>query len=387
MRTTLYRYILIIATVTVATLTGCNDSNIGGGVTSPSLNDSYTTPRMKKLNITSGYSGEQSWVITNDANETIISATGNSVIFAAKEIGTYKIYLTVNNDGEEWGTTSTIYVVEEDIAYSADVCKVYDFTPASGQFINVIPTYEDGFTAENMADEALESIQSGSLITLGGCGGYIVFGFDHTVINSKDEKDFAIYGNAYYTITDGEVVSGSCEPGIVYVSLDTNLNGVPDDEWYELAGSEYNNPETIKNYQITYVKQPDSADASEWAYWYDNQGDEGYIAQRFYTQSYYPSWIEEDELTFTLTKLPNNMYTAENGTVVQKPYDWGYVDVHPNTMSEENSFDIGWAVDSNGNSVELIGVDFIKVVSGVNDYNVLLGEESTEISGATDLNI
>ena len=40
---------------------------------------------------------------------------------------------------------------------------------------------------------------------------------------------FAIQGNAF---------DSSNEPGIVWVMQDVNGNGLPDDEWYELRGSE-----------------------------------------------------------------------------------------------------------------------------------------------------
>ena len=36
------------------------------------------------------------------------------------------------------------------------------------------------------------------------------------------------------------------------VSIDRNNNGIPDDEWYELAGSEYHKPTTRHNAKITY---------------------------------------------------------------------------------------------------------------------------------------
>ncbi len=39
------------------------------------------------------------------------------------------------------------------------------------------------------------------------------------------------------------------------VAYDKNKNGKPDDdEWYEIAGSEYFKNETLKNYNITYFK-------------------------------------------------------------------------------------------------------------------------------------
>ena len=49
---------------------------------------------------------------------------------------------------------------------------------------------------------------------------------------------------------------GSSEPGIVLVSKDTNGNGLADDEWYELAGSEYNSPATTKNIQSHIIAHP-----------------------------------------------------------------------------------------------------------------------------------
>ena len=45
------------------------------------------------------------------------------------------------------------------------------------------------------------------------------------------------------------------EPGVVYVMDDTNNDGLPNDGvWFEIKGSEYNNTETIHNYQVTYYK-------------------------------------------------------------------------------------------------------------------------------------
>ena len=62
-------------------------------------------------------------------------------------------------------------------------------------------------------------------VSLGGFGGYIVVGFDHSIDNSGD-YDLGILGNSF---------SGSSEPGIVWVMQDENGNGLPDDTWYELA--------------------------------------------------------------------------------------------------------------------------------------------------------
>lgn len=52
-----------------------------------------------------------------------------------------------------------------------------------------------------------------------------------------------------------------------------------------------------------------------------------------------------------------------------------------------SAIDIDWAVDREGNPVELPGVDFIKVYNGVNQENGWLGECSTEVERGEDLHM
>ena len=194
-------------------------------------------------------------------------------------------------------------------------------------------------------------------------------------------------------------LGGSSEPGIVMVSVDTNGNGVPDDEWYELAGSEYYKKETLKNYEITYYRPDENKEPvtcsnpnitdSTYVRWTDNYGNTGYISQlTFHKQPYYPQWISESSITFKGSRLADNAIDESgNGSYyVLYAYDWGYADNHPNS-SEKSNFKIDWAVDSEGNPVDLPGVDFIKIYTGVNQFNDWLGECSTEVMGVTDLHI
>ena len=124
--------------------------------------------------------------------------------------------------------------------------------------------------------------------------------------------------------------------------------------------------------------------------WSDNIGKSGFIAKNiFHNQDYFPKWINSDEITFSGSLLSNNAEDISgNGSYyVLYSFPWGYVDNHPNEYEDLNSFDISWAVNADGVHVELPGVDFIRVYTGVNQYCGWLGETSTELSRAQDLHI
>ena len=208
----------------------------------------------------------------------------------------------------------------------ADWNKVYAYTPAPGQFINELKT--GGFDGTQTTPEAAiiyaESRMSQTKedgtpnpiwVSLGGFGGYIVVGFDHSIDNSGS-YDIGIMGNSF---------RGSSEPGIVWVMQDENGNGQPDDTWYELAGSETGKPETIQNYAVTYYRPTEAQKPVQWT---DNQGNSGEIdyLKIFHSQDdYYPAWIEEDSYTLTGTCLKARNYdTSGKGTYwVNEEYDWG----------------------------------------------------------------
>jgi uncharacterized protein YjdB len=288
--------------------------------------------------------------------------------------------------------------------------KVYDYRPAPGQFVNKLPEYAPDDTQAEMNRKVEELIagvyHNEGMITLGGYGGYVVFGFDHEVMNVAGKYDFRILGNAFYANNNpnGEASreGGSCEPGIVMVSRDVNGNGLPDDPWYELAGSEYRQPQTLRDYQITYYKpdenkqrtpDPNYPYINDLTYirWSTNGHGEGYVYRNtFHNQSYYPQWIAGETLSFRGTKLADN-YVVESvqgqeRLYVQYAYHWGYVDNQPNN-DPRSGFNIEWAVDDSGTPVQLSGIHFVKVYTGVNQYCGWLGETSTEIAGAEDLHL
>ena len=283
-------------------------------------------------------------------------------------------------------------------ANSPYLSHVWEYVPAPGQFINTMPAYEEGDDAETMRQKVEEQIANNALglISLGSWGGYVVFSFDHPVVNVAGEYDFIVEGNAFYSnATLGAAGGGSCEPGIVMVSADANGNGLPDDEWYELAGSEFTNPATQHGYQMTYTRPADDHVATPdlvqkfridttFVHWEDNAGEEGYIVKiSFHKQAYYPEWIEDDQLVFTGSRLPDN-YAFVNNQYVLYPYAYGYADNHPDTCSQAQ-LNIDWAVRADGTPVHLAAIDFVKVYTALHQQCGMIGETSTEIKGARDL--
>ena len=283
--------------------------------------------------------------------------------------------------------SSNVYLTE---AYNYQVegdgfaDKVFEYMPAPSQYMNTITVaYRDGFTQEEVLELASERLRNRSLLSLGAYGGYIVAGFSQPVPNVEDAYDLKIYGNANYNPNAWQDrPGGSAEPGIVLVAKDENGNGLPDDPWYELAGSEYGKDTETRDYEITYYRpQPEDADVR----WTDNQGNEGYVYRNEYHMqaSYYPEWIEDDCMVFKGTRLKDNA-VEENGIWVGYAYDWGYADNHPNS-EEMSQFKLEWAVDADGNPVHLDEIDFVKVYTAVNQYAGRVGELSTEIAGIENL--
>ncbi len=259
--------------------------------------------------------------------------------------------------------------------------RVWEYLPAPGQFINTATSaYATGFTADDVLEQAnallVQPPSRGALLSLGAWGGYIVVGFDHTIPNVPGEYDFKLYGNAY---------DGSAEPGIVLVSVDANGNGLPDDEWYELAGSEYSNPEVLAHYEVTYYRPATPTDSVCWT---DNRGQSGYVARvSYHGQTYYPAWLEADSYTLRGKRLPGNAVntaTPPDEYWTLASFAWGYADNQPNS-SEGSNFNIDWAVDADGNAVQLAGIDFVKVYTAVQQNCGWLGETSTEFCNIEDL--
>ena len=341
-----------------------------------------------------------------DSLHALSDVTTSKVSFVPVTAGNYQLRLTTTLGTKKYMENYTVDVTAAGKASSPYIAKVFDFKPAPGQFVNVLPAYTSGNTLATVLEECntdLVGQEKGTMISLGGFGGRVTFGFDHTIANVSGRRDFRVLGNAFFANANPKPNAprgGSCEPGIVMVAYDKNKNGIPDDdEWYEIAGSEYKNVKTVHNYQITYNRpSTETADAThiasyltidKYIKWSDNQGNSGYKPKNMYhNQSYYPGWIKDDTMTFTGTLLPNNAIDESGkGTYwVQYCYAYGYVDNLPND-DIDSAIDIDWAVDKNGNKVHLPGIDFVMVYNGMNQDCGWIGETSTEVMGAVDLHL
>lgn len=264
-------------------------------------------------------------------------------------------------------------------AQSPYISRVYEYAPAPGQFINMLPLYEEGNTDAEMISKVEERIlgQVGSTnyICLGAWGGYVTFGFDHPIVNVKDSFDLKIYGNAFVSgaPVDG-VQYGSSEPGIIYVSQDSNGDGLPNDEWYEIAGSMADS--ATYNYSVTYVNA-----GSDDIPWQDNLGRTGYIYRNDWhlQDSYFPMWVNQNVMTCNGTLLPENFHRGR-----AYAFEYGYADNWPNEDPRSN-IKLDWAIRLDGTPAHLSHIDFVRVQTGVlADWGVS-GEISTEVCGAEDL--
>lgn len=267
---------------------------------------------------------------------------------------------------------------------------VYEFLPAPGQLVG--EKTEAGYTGNERTHEdavayAAGRLEARSYVSLGGFGGYLIVGFDHSIARMESGYDFSIEGNAFDT---------SSEPGVVWVMQDVNGNGEPDDEWYELRGSETGKEGTVSGYAVTYYRPAGRGMDVQWT---DSEGRSGTVEYRgeFHDQDfYYPAWAAD---TYTLrgTLLESRNMVDDRGFWINRPYEWGYADNYGSDClaggdamdgkGQSNGFRIANAMQPDGTPVELKYIDFVKVQVGVNAKSGPLGEVSTEVFSFADLSI
>ncbi len=329
----------------------------------------------------------------------MVLSTESRFMYKPAEAGVSTVVLTVTDADSDDGTVQGVRRERMEITVtctdaasvrrpasgtsSVSWNRVYEYMPAPGQFINESKSgFRDVVTMSQACDYADGRMREERYVSLGAFGGYIIVGFDHSIEN-RVGYDFSVKGNQFDT---------SSEPGIVWVMQDSNGNGVPDDEWYELGGSR---TDAERGYAVTYYRPTAARTGVRWT---DNAGGSGEVEYQsvFHTQDfYYPDWIEDDVYTLYGTRLEPRVYVNPvNKQWVSEPYGWGYADNfgsdmlsvggNPQAGPAKVYFEIDNAVNPDGTAAELEYVDFVRVQTGVMAQAGTLGEISTEVLGFED---
>ena len=297
----------------------------------------------------------------------------------ADENGNYTVKLTASeqkiNVTLNGLTQPYVFSASKRVANGAD--KLVDYLCINSQYTNI--SY--GFAGEGTL--------GGTLKSLGNFGGYATYYFEDGLTDDPANQygvDFYIDGNAFKDTSTGTGL-GSMEPGQVWVSEDGNT-------WYALAGSQhYTN--AIWDYTVTYTKNGSGT------HWSDNYGNsDTSVPNRTFswplTSVYFLNEALKDSDTITLSGIlipsVRGMVGPDDFSTYSSGAKFGYVDVMQNGTNnpygynddytnESSGFDLAWAVDGNGNPVNVSGKSFhyVKVVTASNIVAGAANEKSTEV--------
>ena len=361
----------------IALFTSCSDTEMLQG---PSISfeipaDGFKVEVGKSLPLSPNVQNDEKSSYRWELNGQIVSSS-KLFTFTPSKIGSYNLNLLVSN---QIGSDNKSILISVYTTHSPYISRVFDYQYGPGQHAALIPS---GWKGEDFI--GMPWSVNKQYTSLGGWGGYIVGGFDHTVTNGTG-ADFAIFTQP----------GAASEPGVVFVMNDLNGDGIPNDgEWAEIRGSEYDHAETVRNYQVTYYKPNSKGNVT----WKDNKGGSGELIPVYDSSSWWWSgYGNKSEVVFTGVKLPNAYQNisvqadTENWVVRTGMFSFGYAECYNNTdynrSLKANLFDISDAMGGNGQKVNLAGITFIKVQSGVFQVAGWLNEISTEISGAADISL
>ena len=234
-----------------------------------------------------------------------------------------------------------------------------------------------------------ENILGGTLKSLGNFGGYATFYFEDGLKDDPTNQygvDFYVDGNAFVDTSTGTGL-GSMEPGQVWVSEDGNT-------WYALAGSQhYTN--AIWDYTVTYTR------SGSGLHWSDNYGNtDTSVPNRTFQWPradvyFLNDLVDSDTITLSGILIPSvkGIVGPDDFSTYSSGAKFGYVDTMVNGTDnpygynddyklESSGFDLAWAVDGNGNPVNVSGKSFhyVKVVTASNIVAGAANEKSTEVS-------
>ncbi len=354
--------------------------------------------KVKAYFIENDFDGVYTWRLDD---RIVAEGKSTEYIFQGEKQGTYTLSLTMKNEYTENKQEFTLNVCPPEGTYyraasSASkpmVDSVCEYMPAPGHQVNGYSfgaSFPEGCTMKQACDHILYDVWSQMYnISLGSCGGYVIARFDHSVDNSGGDWDLLIKGNPY---------GYQSEPGVIWVSQDINGNGLPDDPWYELAGSEYGTDNSTYEYAITYYRPTQKASPVKWV---DNQGKSGTVPymKDWNTKDYYwQEWVPTDAdggHTYYGTQLRDRS-SYDGGLSTIPPYDWGYADNESSVdyFSEPKlggvavgHFKLSNAKTFDHQDANLKYIDFVKVQTGQIGSTPNLGDISTEVHYISDYHL
>jgi hypothetical protein len=342
------------------------------------------------------------WHGQSEANVTFNVGEGSEVYIGATqksvEDGVCMLSLPASLDGTLTTVTLKSGTAEIDYSftfytqqYSGMPSRVTEYLCMASQYTNGSSLGAYGLNAVSTLRGVKTTSATGWIDTgptsLGNFGGYIAYEYDAPIIDDPQNPygvDFIVYGNSH----DG--TAGFAEPGNVLVSEDGQT-------WYTLAGSLHYNDGALWNYSIAYEKTVNGRAA-----WSDSIGGSGAGTYAYPIAENYPlfPWSEatKQQITLTGTLLTQNAETNEYGNIMPPYTDFGYADVgvtgssniaanpyaglaSPGYTGRMDAFDLKWAVDSNGQPVDLSSAEirYVKVQTASNITSGAIGEKSTEI--------
>lgn len=288
--------------------------------------------------------------------------------------------------------------------------RVISYDPAPGQFVNNVQFNDPAKALGRPQAGGIHVPNNTSVVTLGAFGGSITLAFDHTVLDAAlnpHGMDAIVFSNAFWPGGDPE--GHWAEPATIEISLDTNENGLADDDnWYLIPGSHISFDEDPT---LSVMWDRDIADPTyppALASWLPPGAPDAWATTGF-------------DLPVDLYALPARViWNPAFGTGTEGVY--GYAEYTPtlvlgdldadNTVDDPDlvaelfytvpddplivgithrsgggdAFDIAWAVDpATGAPANLPGFDFIRLTTAVLIFSGLLGEVSAEIDAVADV--
>ncbi len=348
----------------------------------------YTVPgRPVSVQAISSGCAEGDYVWSVNGNE--VACRGSLMVYTPEALGDYIVKVNASGAEAVMKIVCVNAVAPGPDGGSGSEVDVVEWVPAPGQFIGETSSIggmtSDIVTRTQAERWATARLKSGKFVSLGAWGGYLTVKFPHGVTAGSGQYDFAIKGNAIDT---------SNEPGIVWVMQDVNGNGLPDDEWYQLRGSDFSAVGVSHGKAVTYYRPGGARMDVEWTSADGLSGMVAYIGGSHNQPFYYPAWIEPECYTLYGTWLPSRtVYDSATGQWSNPPFAWGYADNLGSDMigggdtqsglGQWIGFSISNAVAADGRSVSLDHIDFVKVQTGVMSSGGRLGELSTEVCGFT----